>query len=397
MLQSIREFALEQLGDATSGWRRRHAEYYAEWIRELVGRLRTNEEEAAIAELDSGWDNVRAAVAFAGEINDADLLRRLVGHLGFETLFRGRAEVNDWVAAALKALGNGPVASAPELWAVEACCASLAGHNERVAEVGATFAAAAVAAPDSVTSHDVIVVGFVLHLAGESELPLELYDLGESLARQRQDRAALVWAASFRSLLFAYTDRGDEARGEAQRARELLDETAAVTARVGVELVDSLRAEDSPAVIVERMGRAIEDASRVRCELIKNVCQMVAATARAQLGELGQARAEAIETLTLQSLNKNFAVLAQQLRRAAVMLMRSDDFDNAAVILAYLDHQRAPEPNPGTARELDDLIPVMRDTLGEPALVAADDRAVQMGQEAVTDLAVDALRAAGQE
>jgi hypothetical protein len=145
------------------------------------------------------------------------------------------------------------------------------------------------------------------------------------------------------------------------------------------------------------MSRAIADATRVRCELIKNVCQMVAATARAQLGELGQARAEAIETLSLQSLNKNFAVLAQQLRRAAVLLMRSSDYRSSAVILAYLDYQRAPDPNPGTARELDALVPEMVATIGDDSLRLADQRASRLGQEEVTQLAIDALSAVNQD
>ena len=58
---------------------------------------------------------------------------------------------------------------------------------------------------------------------------------------------------------------------------------------------------------------------------------------------------------------------------------------------------RHEEPNPGTARELEDLLPEMQETLGEGSFARIGDRAVRLDQEAVTDLAVDALRAAGQE
>jgi hypothetical protein len=77
--------------------------------------------------------------------------------------------------------------------------------------------------------------------------------------------------------------------------------------------------------------------------------------------------------------------------------MRSSDYQSAAVILAYLDHQRAPDPNPGTARELDALVPEMAATIGDDSLRHADQRASSLDQEEVTQLAIDALSAVNQD
>ncbi len=79
MLQTIREYALERLessGDAQTA-RGRHAEWFAELAESLDSESRTGDQPAAVARLASEYPNLRAAIEWARERQDGDLLLRL--------------------------------------------------------------------------------------------------------------------------------------------------------------------------------------------------------------------------------------------------------------------------------------------------------------------------------
>ena len=80
MLETIREYALELLeasGEAEEA-RRRHACWYAEEAERLDVESRTGDQPAVFARLDDDNANLRAAIRFARETRDGELMLRLV-------------------------------------------------------------------------------------------------------------------------------------------------------------------------------------------------------------------------------------------------------------------------------------------------------------------------------
>jgi predicted ATPase/class 3 adenylate cyclase len=100
MLETIREFALEQLQNLSSrdDLQRRHAAAFASLVSEADPYLRHGPNQDAWADrVAEDYDNVRAAVAFA--LDDApEVAATIIGKLGFFVWFRGGfAELCRWV------------------------------------------------------------------------------------------------------------------------------------------------------------------------------------------------------------------------------------------------------------------------------------------------------------
>ncbi len=392
MLESLRQYGRERLGEEVTIWRERSARYHGEWIGGIVDRLRTSDEPAAIRELDSSWGDLRAAVQWATHFEDAGLLARLIGDLAFEAMFRSRREVGEWARAGLDLVDGAEPEVATALLGV---ASASAGEPTRTVELGERFLELVRERPETIQPQTLLAVGLSMHLAGDSERPGELYDLAEQSGRVRGDQYVECPASSLRSLFYAYTDRPEQARTAALLARKLLDARASVTTSVGVQICDALRAEDPPGVLLERMEEAIVAADSVRCELISNVAKMVLAGVRGSLGELSGSRLDAADTLEHQRKEAGGGlVVSQQLRRAAVLMLRSGDHRPALTVLAFLEGHATPQANPGTQRELEELLPQARADLGEAAAAEAAALGASLSQTQVIDLTIETLRGA---
>ena len=79
MLETIQEYALEQLESAREAetGRRLHAHWFAELAESLDAESRTGDQSASIARLDDDYPNLRAAIQWAREGGDGELLLRL--------------------------------------------------------------------------------------------------------------------------------------------------------------------------------------------------------------------------------------------------------------------------------------------------------------------------------
>lgn len=107
MLEMIREFAAERLNESSdSGSRRRqHADYFTELAEEAEPELVGPDAPAWTQRLRADQDNLRAALTFAREVGDGQLMLRLAGALGH--YFWGREghlrEGRGWLEEALGA------------------------------------------------------------------------------------------------------------------------------------------------------------------------------------------------------------------------------------------------------------------------------------------------------
>ncbi len=85
MLESLRDYAGEKLGavsEVEAAVRRRHLDYFLDFARERIARLRTSDEAAALREMEAGTDNVRAAMDWAWQQQEYLLCVRLALALG---------------------------------------------------------------------------------------------------------------------------------------------------------------------------------------------------------------------------------------------------------------------------------------------------------------------------
>jgi predicted ATPase/class 3 adenylate cyclase len=104
MLETIREYAAERLGDEAEAMRRRHRAWIVELAQESAPQLHTGDETAVSARLAPEYENIRAAVASALEVGESDDVARLLGSIWPFLISRGRlAEACDWTEATLEA------------------------------------------------------------------------------------------------------------------------------------------------------------------------------------------------------------------------------------------------------------------------------------------------------
>jgi predicted ATPase/class 3 adenylate cyclase len=77
MLETLREFAVEQLDKGGEATRRLHADWFAELAECLDAESRTGDQSASIARLADDYPNLRAAINWAREGRDGELLLQL--------------------------------------------------------------------------------------------------------------------------------------------------------------------------------------------------------------------------------------------------------------------------------------------------------------------------------
>ncbi|HMK12913.1 MAG TPA: NB-ARC domain-containing protein [Acidimicrobiales bacterium] len=109
LLEPLRQYAAERL--AAEGLveevARRHAEHYATLASRLSLMWESSDEVAAVTQLGSARDNLRAAFAFAAAQRDGDLCLRIVAPLSDYATTQAWAEAWAWADTALEVIGPG--------------------------------------------------------------------------------------------------------------------------------------------------------------------------------------------------------------------------------------------------------------------------------------------------
>ncbi|HET9674881.1 MAG TPA: tetratricopeptide repeat protein [Gaiellaceae bacterium] len=107
MLETIREFAAEQLEpDEAANARRRHRGYVVALAEASAQKLHTGDESATSSALAPEYANVRAAVSYALAAQEPDDVGRILGGMYPFLISHGHlAEVREWAEAALAARG----------------------------------------------------------------------------------------------------------------------------------------------------------------------------------------------------------------------------------------------------------------------------------------------------
>jgi predicted ATPase/DNA-binding SARP family transcriptional activator/tetratricopeptide (TPR) repeat protein len=151
MLETIREFALERLGDSTEA-RAAHAAYFLQLAETAEPHFRSREQIKWTAIMSAERDNLVAALYFAAGAKDADTAVRLAAAMAMLWTIEGnRTESIGWMQLALDVPGESPAQARTVVQALHLINKAVAGGFARLDEVVEPFrevVAAAEQAPD---------------------------------------------------------------------------------------------------------------------------------------------------------------------------------------------------------------------------------------------------------
>jgi len=242
MLETIREYASERLevcGDAEQ-IERMHAEYFLALAEQGQSIPREPEEAVWLERLDVEHDNMRAALSWALDSEDAELGLRLAGTLWRFWWMRGHyGEGRRWLEEALARDGGGPAARARALEAV-GWLADDQGDIDRAvaaAEEGLRISARANIS-SRVTVSFLRMLGSAAYVRGDHEKAARLYEESLTLSREARDDRSV--ASSLLQLGNVAGDRGDHEEAKEfykeglSLSRELDDKALLASALISV-------------------------------------------------------------------------------------------------------------------------------------------------------------------
>jgi predicted ATPase/DNA-binding CsgD family transcriptional regulator len=247
MLETIREFGLEQLAQAheLEAARRAHAEYYLSFAEDAERQLTGADQKNWLQRLEREQDNVRAALHWAIEHQEGELAQRMAGALQPFWLTRGYwSEGRRWLEESL-AIGSG-AALAP---AVRAKALYGAGALTRFQ---GDFARARMLLEQSLTSYR--------PLADQTGVLMALVELTRITAFQEDQTAKLVFLTEAASLLETLTDTAVKAYAYTELATVMLDVNSPIqippdASRYMAESVRINRALNNPAGLALALAR----------------------------------------------------------------------------------------------------------------------------------------------
>jgi len=240
MLEPIRQYALERLEERGEGEeaRRRHATFFLALAEEAEANLRGPEDVEWLESLEREHDNMRAALSWALEREEAELALRLAGVLG--TFWQAHGHWSDgrkWLEATLA--GDKRASAAARIKALEALLWMTydqfdLNRMEAVAQEAMELSAEA-EIDSSLAASIRIMLACPAWIGGDYERGKELLEESLTLSGEAGDKVMIAEA------LFQLGGATD-GLGDRARAKELYEESIAVCREIGYayRLPDSL-------------------------------------------------------------------------------------------------------------------------------------------------------------
>ena len=393
MLQSIQEFGIERLGGDLGALRDRHAEWHAEWVEGIWPRIFTSDEPAAVAELDAGWSDLRAAVVHA--TGDLRLLGRILRRLVYEALYRARFEVGDW---ALAAIAVADIEGADDddravFLAAAATRAALAGDAEQAVELASAFVELCEQAEVDLNADIPGAVISAAVLAGDLELAARVQAVHQRAGECSTEPWASAYVAGTHAVLATYSGEPEVAARAAETSRRALWDDVSPTLLASLGWVFAMNSDAPRSEVVAQMEEVIEQASVVSSAFFTSIYTQYLSSLRAEVGEVAQAMTDAAVNLAQLQDSNTYGLVPPAVRRAAVLLLKTGRPEPAAQLLGWVDSADSIAATPDLAAEIDELVPKMREALGPDAAKATESGAALSLDEA-TQLAIVALREA---
>ena len=339
LLETIRQFALEALGEATAPVRAAHVAHFAGVAEREGQRLRGSAEAAAVDELARAHDNLRAAIDWSVDHGEVDAAARIVGSLGDWGYFRARYELAEWSERTVALAGPAHPgwfalcgAAARGAWVLSRFDDALRFALQAGDGDGPTVAR---------SGHPGDVVADVALYRGDTDAAHRHYLRHRQLALDGDDPIRLSWTTYYLSVVAAVTHRWDEA---ADWARDALDParasgnpTALAYALYANGLASKHRDPDNAIALFDE---AIRVADSVRNEWFGGIARMERASTRASHGDVGAALREFAEVIDRWSRAGDLTQLRLTWRYLVPALVAVERHEDAAVLVGALLAER---------------------------------------------------------
>jgi predicted ATPase/class 3 adenylate cyclase len=337
LLETLRQYALERLGEETPRWQRRHAEHYLDFATEAGNGLLTREELAWRARLGRELDNIRAAFMRSLESTDAvhaEIASRLVAQLSFLTTSLPGWRVGDWAEQVIERGVFPDDTTRFMVYGTAAQAAVTQGSYSRAGEL-AREATRNGLPPDANVGHNAyIALGTHLAVAGRFEESMQVYEeASAAFAADDLNPVGRLIIESTAAMTEAAYGRMASARSRAQRnlpeARAIGNPSALAETLValGWSQLDS-----NPDAALTALDEAIDigpDATDVGSRWI--ALSMVAPL-RCRIGDASGAISALRESVQVTADSGDRGLLVTALERSVAVLVEVGQPGTAAVI-----------------------------------------------------------------
>jgi len=199
-LETIREYALGQLEarGEREDMQRRHATYYLALAEHIEPKLSGREQSVAVSMLAREQDNLRAAVTWAIEHDEAELAQRMCGALGRFWEVRAQfQEAHRWIDATLKMKQETPPAVRAKLLMAASRLALWESAYERSRELAQEALALYEAVGDVVgRTWAIFQIGDTWHMQGEYALATTYLEESLHLFREQENWGGYAFTLS---------------------------------------------------------------------------------------------------------------------------------------------------------------------------------------------------------
>lgn len=332
MLETLREYGIEQLGERIDDVRLVHAQYYAALVAEAEPWLTRAEQVTWMRRLDAERDNILGALRYLGDSGKAAAAVGMARTLGwYWTLLDEHSEASRWLKFALDVPDPGATVSARDRVFVEALQtlnnmairSDTASANESDAEVGRIGRIdAQLAALSSATDPLIALLRpMLLFFSGATDQVFAL--LAETV--EADDPWVRATAHMFRAAINENEGRVEPMRADVDTALALF---TTVGERWGTASTLSTRAQlyvldgeiQLAVADLERSARIMTELGAVGDEVMLH---LRLAGLYARIGDYGAARREAdlVETLDFEAGNRTQRMMADGVRATISMLV----------------------------------------------------------------------------
>jgi predicted ATPase/DNA-binding SARP family transcriptional activator/DNA-binding CsgD family transcriptional regulator len=231
MLEPVRQYARERLEESgeAQATKRAHAEYFLAVAEEAEPKLWESGDKAWFDRLEKEHDNMRAALSWTLEYEEAEFALRLSGALRWFWRARGYyGEGRRWLEGALSEEGRTSSAARAKALDGVGWLASEQHDIDRVqaaAEEGLKLSEEA-GIGGVILANFKNLLGEAAWLRGDYERAAELFEEGLVLHREASNTRGVAWSVC--SLANVSSDRGDY-----ERSKELYEEAIALARKIG--------------------------------------------------------------------------------------------------------------------------------------------------------------------
>lgn len=209
MLDTIREYALEklqQVGEAQ--WRRKHADYFAEWSTAVAKQLLPKDPVASLRRLDEEHANIRLALEWSLTEQHDNALRLAAAMGYFWWMHRSIGEGFEWLSRALEVETSSPGLRAEALLARARLCQRWGDYStaRRDAEGAAAIAKRLGLHRD--LARAVNILGIIASESGDNQSALRIFGEGYRLAKGAGDVGRM--AASLNNIASIESELGHQ-------------------------------------------------------------------------------------------------------------------------------------------------------------------------------------------